>query len=775
MKALLVEDNAADVGLIRLALQEADPSVDLYVADDGVKALEFLKRQGRSSAVPIPDFVLLDLRLPRKSGLEVLSEIKRDPRLRRIPVIVLSSSRAMGDIIRAYELQAAAYFAKPVTGLGDVVAVIVRFLGTAELPGDAPGAGSAGWPLDGQPTVLYPPLPVASEQFEDMPRDRQLAALVDSSMDPVIGASLDGTIITWNRSAEELYGHTEQEARGQNVRLIVTDEGAGDVAAALEAAKRGEPARIFDTVRLDRDGHKIAVSSSASPIRDRHGNVVGVSLMSRDITERKLVEDRFRLAVESSPNAVVTVDAQGRIVLVNGETERMFGYNRDELIGRSVDLLVPERFRAAHPDHRKAFMRHPETRAMGGGRDLYGLRRDGTEFPVEIGLRPIETPDGAMVMSAIVDITERKQAEERFRLAVESSPSGMVMVDSQGRIVLVNAEAERLFGYKRDELLGQSTELLFPERFRNLLPHLRPTFQALPEARPMGAGLELYGLRKNGTEFPIEIGLNPIKTSSGAFVLSAIVDITERKRTENELVQQTRELARSNSELAQFAYVASHDLQEPLRTVASYTELLEHRYGDRLDEDARTYIKFARDGAVRMQRLLEALLAYSRVGTRTREPISTDAGRALDHALDALKAAIDEAGAKIVRGKLPAVMADPTQLAEMFQNLVGNGVKFRGKIAPVVEIGARRRDSAWVFSVRDNGIGIESVDFDRIFQVFQRLHTREEYPGTGIGLAICRRIAERMGGTVWVESEPGKGSTFFFDVPDRAPEQSGAS
>ena len=265
----------------------------------------------------------------------------------------------------------------------------------------------------------------------------------------------------------------------------------------------------------------------------------------------------------------------------------------------------------------------------------------------------------------------------------------------------------------------------------------------------------------------VEIGLTPIESAQGLLILAAIVDITERKRAEETAVHQTGELARSNAELEQFAYVASHDLQEPLRTVASYTELLARRYGDRLDEEARTYMRFAQEGALRMQHLIEALLAYSRAGTRGRDLVPTEAGIALEQALANLKFSVEESGADIVRGPLPTVRADPMQLIELFQNLVGNAIKFRGKQNPRVEIAARRRDSEWEILVADNGIGIEREHFDRIFQVFQRPHPPGDYPGTGVGLAICKRIVEHMGGRIWVESAPGKGSTFFFSMPDR--------
>lgn len=243
--------------------------------------------------------------------------------------------------------------------------------------------------------------------------------------------------------------------------------------------------------------------------------------------------------------------------------------------------------------------------------------------------------------------------------------------------------------------------------------------------------------------------------------LNILEDLDAEKRTAEAA---RADLARSNSELEQFAYVASHDLQEPLRMVSSYTQLLQQRYGEQLDDRARKYIFYAVDGATRMQRLITDLLAYSRVGSHARPFTRTDARAALAEALRDLSAAIAETEASVTSAELPVVLADRAQLAQVFQNLVGNAIKFRGAHAPRVHVGATRQGGWWTFRVRDNGIGIEARHFDRIFVVFQRLHSREEYPGTGIGLAVCKRIVERHGGRMWVESEVGRGSTFLFTL-----------
>jgi PAS domain S-box-containing protein len=341
---------------------------------------------------------------------------------------------------------------------------------------------------------------------------------------------------------------------------------------------------------------------------------------------------------------------------------------------------------------------------------------------------------------------------------VESSPNGVVMVDRRGTIVLVNRETERLFGYTREEIVGQSIERLVPERFRDSHPTVRQEYFAHPQTRAMGAGRDLFGIHKDGTEIPVEIGLNPIDAEEGFFVLASVIDIRPRKQAEEEL-------RRSNEELERFAYVASHDLQEPLRTVSSYVQLLSRRYRDRLDADALEFIDFAVGGVRRMQQLIADLLLFSRVGTRGALLAPTDMQAAFDGTLASLHAAVEESQATVTADPLPIVVADAGQLAQLLANLIGNALKFRGTDAPWAHVGATRTGRMWTISVQDNGIGIAPEYFERIFVIFQRLHSREEYAGTGVGLAICKKIVERHGGRIWVDSTPGHGARFSFTLP----------
>lgn len=480
--------------------------------------------------------------------------------------------------------------------------------------------------------------------------------------------------------------------------------------------------------------------------------------LREELARTKAAERRFGELLESAPDALLVTDANGIITFANREAVSMFGYPREVLVGLSIEALVPEWFRTQRSRHRADYTQAPRARAMGANVDLYALRQDGTEFPVEISLSPIQTADGLVVSTAIRDITRRKQADRKFRALLESAPDAFVLTDDRGRIELVNSQTEQLFGYRREELLGQPIELLVPQRFRQAHAGHREGYFSKPRVRQMGLGMHLFGQRKDGTEFPVEVSLAPLQTEDGrTLVSSAIRDVTERKRM--------AELRRMNEDLQAFAHVASHDLREPLRMISSYMQLLSERYGSELDGDAHDFIGYAVDGARRMEKLLDALLDYARIGSRAKPLVPVDPVEILDDVRHNLALAIEDAGAVITIGDLPRVNADPVQLTQLFQNLIANAIKFRGASRPQVRIDAVRQGELWQFGVHDNGIGIDPRHEERVFGIFERLHTASEYPGTGIGLSICKRIVQRHGGRIWVESRTGEGSHFYFTLP----------
>lgn len=488
------------------------------------------------------------------------------------------------------------------------------------------------------------------------------------------------------------------------------------------------------------------------------------------------LESRYRGLLETASDAKVVTGNDGRILLVNAQTEALFGYPRSELIGQLIEILVPEPSRAGHPHQRAEYVAGTRNRPMGSGIELSGRRKDGSVFPAEIGLSSFVTDDGTLVSAVIRDIGARKaavkhlaQMEQRYRGLLEAAPDAMVLMSQDGAIALVNIQAEKQFGYRREELVGQQLQAIVPEVLtkipdveRQIVAARQSAANSMPQE--IGAGIELDGRRKDGRLFPIEVTLGILHSVEGIVVTVALRDITMRKRTEAQLLRTVAELNRSNEELSQFAYIASHDLQEPLRMVASYTQLLAKRYQGKLDADADEFIAFAVDGANRMQRLIQDLLAYSRIGTHRADLVDTSSENALAQAITNLRATISDRGAVVTHDPLPAVLGDAPQLVQLFQNLVGNAIKYQGAGVPRIHVAAKRTGKEWTISVQDNGLGIESRYFEKIFGMFQRLHKREEFAGTGIGLAICKKIVERHGGKIWVASQPGKGSTFSFGL-----------
>lgn len=346
---------------------------------------------------------------------------------------------------------------------------------------------------------------------------------------------------------------------------------------------------------------------------------------------------------------------------------------------------------------------------------------------------------------------------ETLRLALEAAPNAMIIVNKEGKIILINTNAEHLFGYRTDELLGQLIEILVPEKFRSKHPDYRNSFFNNPKTRALGVGNDLFGLKKDGSEVSIEIGLNPIQTSEGIFALASIIDITERKRVEEDL-------KRSNEELQNFAYVASHDLQEPLRMISNYAQLLEKYYNDKLDKNGKEFIGYLVGGVKNMKRLIDDLLEYSRVGSKEKIFAEVDCNQVMSEVLKSITSKVSQTNSKVIYDKLPIVSGDRIQLTQLFQNLILNAIKFQSKSIPEIHISSSPRKNEWLFSVRDNGIGITREHQERIFEIFQRLHTKDEYEGTGIGLSICKKIVERHQGKIWVESEEGKGSIFYFTI-----------
>jgi PAS domain S-box-containing protein len=626
---------------------------------------------------------------------------------------------------------------------------------------------------------------ISHDLSENKESEAKYRGLLEAAPDPMVVVNQSGDIVLLNVQAEKQFGYHRDELVGQKVKNIIPEGFAERIIAdGTRTAAEALAQQIGTGIELygrRKNGTEFPIEIMLSPLENAEGILVTAAI--RDITGRKRgeahllqMEARYRGLLEAAPDAMVVVNQNGEIVLLNVQAEKQFGYSRDELVGQKVKNIIPEGFaeRLISDGTRTAAVALAQQ--IGTGIELYGLRKDGSEFPIEIMLSPLKSAEQILVTAAIRDISVRKVAEKhlvqmeaRYRGLLEAAPDAMVVVNQSGEIVLLNVQAENQFGYHRDELVGQKVKNIIPEGFaeRLIADALRSAEVALTQQ--IGTGIELYGLRKDGEEFPIEIMLSPLESFEGILVTVAIRNIAARKKAEAELLHHVEELKRSNEELGQFAYIASHDLQEPLRMVASYTQLLSKRYKGKLDSDADEFIAFAVDGASRMQRLIQDLLMYSRVGTKGKDLLSTSSEDALLRALANLRGIVEESGALITHDFLPQVVADETQLVQLFQNLIGNAIKYQRSGIPRVHVSAvKSGGKKWTFSVKDNGIGIESQYFERIFGMFQRLHKREEFAGTGIGLAICKKIVERHGGNISVESQPEEGSTFRFALAEGA-------
>ncbi|MCA9772298.1 MAG: PAS domain S-box protein [Myxococcales bacterium] len=358
--------------------------------------------------------------------------------------------------------------------------------------------------------------------------------------------------------------------------------------------------------------------------------------------------------------------------------------------------------------------------------------------------------------------------DDPFRIAVEASPNGMVIVDQAGGIIYANRFAFRLFGYTPEELIGQRIETLVPTRYRATHVADRTAFHAAPTTRAMGHGRDLYGVRKDGSEFPVEIGLNPMILGDIPYMLASVIDITERKEQARRLSELVAELARSNQDLEQFASVAAHDLQEPLRKIRMFGDILRTQSTDHLEESNRDALKRMISAAERMQNLISDLLHYSRIASQEPQKEAVDLNAVLSDVLSDFEERLESMGGVIRIDTLPTITGDTSQVRQLFANLIGNAIKFRRKdVPPEIHVSTRTasetQDREIVF--KDNGIGFDNQYAERIFGFFQRLHGRKEYEGTGLGLAICRKIAERLGGTIRADGMPGVGATFTIRLP----------
>ncbi len=589
----------------------------------------------------------------------------------------------------------------------------------------------------------------------------RMALIIKSSNDAMVSVDLEGTIMSLNPAAEHMYGYSIEEAVGQSVDILNHPDSPYQFVYVRDMLQTGSLMNNLEALRARKDGSTFYASLTVSPIFDATGVMIGSASISRDLTERKLAfQNAIRMAsiIESSNDAIVSESLDGIITSWNPAAERLYGYTADEMIGQSFFVLVPSeneatdilgKIRKGQP------ITHFETVRLG---------KDGSAVPVSLTLSPLYDSTGALSGASGIyrDMTELKKAEHRFHMIVESAPDAMVIVDKTGTITIVNSQTEKMFGYRRDELLGQPMELLLPSRFHANIRSFMDRYFANPQVRPIGVEWELYGRRKDGQEFPEEINLSPIETADGILLATIIHDVTEHK-------QMIRRLEEMNELRNEFVAVVAHDLRSPMMSISGFAQELVNGWDASDDATKIKYLQIIVRNTEHLAGFVEDVLQVARIeaGEYTYDIRPFDIRSLVQRALDETASA--SGGQRFeftVLGDIPTVLGDEERQLQILTNLLSNAVKFSPAEEPIV-VGLSRIDDSVQVTVTDRGIGIATDDQTKLFKKFGRVSNLgvRKVPGNGLGLYICKTLVEAQGGRIWCESSPGRGSTFTFTVP----------
>jgi PAS domain S-box-containing protein len=537
---------------------------------------------------------------------------------------------------------------------------------------------------------------------------------------------------------------------------------------AAELRRRAEEIAREKAAQSPEDLEALSPEETRQTLHELRVHQIELEMQNEELRRAQAALDAARARYfdlyDLAPVGYCTISEKGLILEANLTAATLLGAARSALGKRPITRFILKEDQGLYYLHRKQLLETGEPQAF----ELRMVKKDETAFWARLEATAAPDADGAPVYRIVLsDITERKRAEEALyrekiftEALLESIPGILYVYDEDGNFIRWNKKHEEMTGYSAEELTHKTPLSWYEEKD---IPRVA---KAIEDVFSTGYGeVESNLIIKDGSKLLLHLNGVRLTIYGKTYFTGVGIDITERQRAEAALRQKVEELARSNAELEQFAYVASHDLQEPLRTAGSFAQLLQKRYQGKLDQTGDEFIGYIVDGTQHMQRLINDLLTFARVGTRGKAFEPADCAAVLAQAVAHLQIAIEEGGAVVTHDPLPVLNADSGQLGQLLQNLIGNSIKFHAAARPRIHVSAQRTEEGWVLSVQDNGIGIDPQFADRIFEVFQRLHTRAEYPGTGIGLAVCKKIVERHGGRIWVESAPGKGATFRFTIP----------
>ncbi|GAP08295.1 MAG TPA: PAS domain-containing sensor histidine kinase [Anaerolinea thermolimosa] len=654
----------------------------------------------------------------------------------------------------------------------------------------------------GEATQVLSALQSIHEQHREEEEQLRLIEIIESTPDVIGTLATSGEVVYLNWAAREFFGvgmgslnhlSLENLAPRREVERIQQEgipaalrEGFWSSQAALLSAGGEEmPVSLVLLAHSSDSGTINHFSFHARDTREAH-RLAEELRRARDELEKRVAERTaelrrsetlYRTLAEAAPDIVMVISTEGKIEYANQRAAFFFGKSVEELNGQSVIHLFPEDAGQRLWKRIRQVVRSGQALAFESKNIFHGV-----PFWLDTILVPVHDEENHLthVLGVSRDVSRRKQIEEdlyrsrhMLQLILDHIPQRVFWKDTQLRFLGANRAFLEDAGLNSvEELIGKlDTDLPWKAN----AAQYQADDRAVMESGEEKLGYEEPQTRPDGHTLWLQTSKIPLRERDGHVfgVLGTYEDITEIKRTAQSLAALNTELARSNAELEQFASVVSHDLQEPLRMIASFTQLLERRYGGQMDERGRKYMGYIVQGTQRMQQMIHDLLAYSRVSTHARPLVAVDCNRLVEQVIFNLQATLQESGGRVEVSPLPVIKADEPQLFQVFQNLIGNALKFRREgVSPLVQVSASREAQAWRFAIADNGIGIDPQFKERIFNLFQRLHTPDEYPGTGIGLALCRKIIRKHGGEIWFDSTPGKGSTFFFTIPDQPEEDS---